>query len=372
MIKVNYEASISNDGNHERLHRLFERARKGEKLNIGFLGGSITMGSVATKPELCYAHRVFDWFVKTFPNSEFNYINAGIGATDSHFGVARCDKDLLAYKPDFVIIEFSVNDDSSDHFKETYEGLVRRVYSSGTSPAVFVVHNVMYDNGYTAEGIHSQIVKHYDLPSCSMKSTIYQEVMAGNVVATDIFPDNLHPNDDGHELVASIITWNLERIASEDFGDLSYQGKTDLPAPLTTNGFENSKRYRNDNSSPIVNEFFVDEAIQDNITDIFKMGWMASTKGASITFNVEGSSIAIIYRKTKELPAPIAKAILDDDEENALILDANFDETWGDKLYVDMLLEHGNDKMHTVKIVLDEVHEEDVLPFYLNGLIVSR
>lgn len=372
MIKVNYEASISNDGNHERLHRLFERAKNGEKLNIGFLGGSITMGSVATKPELCYAHRVFDWFVKTFPNAEFKYINAGIGATDSHFGVARCDKDLLAYKPDFVIIEFSVNDENNDHFKETYEGLVRRVYSSGTSPAVFIVHNVMYDTGYSAQDVHTQIVKHYDLPSCSMKSTIYQEVMDKNVVATDIFPDNLHPNDDGHELVASIITWNLERIASENIGDLSYQPKSVLPTPLTVNGFENSKRFRNDNCSPNLDGFFPDELPQDAITDIFRNGWMASEKGAKITFYVEGASVAAIYRKTKELPAPIAKAIIDEDIDNPIILDANFDETWGDKLYLDMLIDHGNDKMHKIEIILDEVHDNDVLPFYLNGLIVSR
>lgn len=63
---------------------------------------------------------------KTFPQADFTYINAGIGGTTSQFGVARAEADLLSKEPDFVIIEFSVNDDSTEHFMETYEGLVRK------------------------------------------------------------------------------------------------------------------------------------------------------------------------------------------------------------------------------------------------------
>lgn len=61
---------------------------------------------------------------KTFPQAEFHYINAGIGGTTSHFGTARAESDLLSHEPDFVIIEFSVNDDSTEfsvrHMKDWY------------------------------------------------------------------------------------------------------------------------------------------------------------------------------------------------------------------------------------------------------------
>lgn len=43
---------------------------------------------------------------KVFPNTEFDYVNAGIGATDSQFGAARVQEDLLQRLPDLVFVEF--------------------------------------------------------------------------------------------------------------------------------------------------------------------------------------------------------------------------------------------------------------------------
>lgn len=85
-MQIEYERGISNPGNLYRMKKLMARAEAGETLNIGFLGGSITQGCLASAPELCYAYRVFQWWEKTFPQAKFHYINAGIGGTTSHFG----------------------------------------------------------------------------------------------------------------------------------------------------------------------------------------------------------------------------------------------------------------------------------------------
>lgn len=85
-MQIEYERGISNPGNLYRIKKLMARAEAGETLNIGFLGGSITQGCLASAPELCYAYRVFQWWEKTFPQAKFHYINAGIGGTTSHFG----------------------------------------------------------------------------------------------------------------------------------------------------------------------------------------------------------------------------------------------------------------------------------------------
>lgn len=85
-----------------RLKRLMERAEKGETLTIGFLGGSITQGSLAGTHENTYAYRVFTWWKNRFPKAKFRYVNGGIGGTSSYFGVARAHRDLLMYRPDFV------------------------------------------------------------------------------------------------------------------------------------------------------------------------------------------------------------------------------------------------------------------------------
>lgn len=366
-IKVNYEASVANRGNQARLKEVFRRALKGEKLTLGFLGGSITQGSLATRPEFCYAYHVYEWWCRTFPQSEFTYVNAGIGATDSQFGCARADSDLLACGPDFCIIEFSVNDASNEHFLETYEGLVRKVYGSERRPAVLLVHNVCYDNGANAQLMHGRVGRYYDLPSVSMQSCIYPELVSGRLENRSITPDDLHPNDVGHELVASVITRFLEGVLTDRDNE---ESEPEFPEkPLTPNAYESSVRFRNDNSSPECKGFVPDTEPQNGITDIFKKGWTASEKGASITFEVEGSCIGVQYRKTIQLPAPVAELILDGDESRPFRLDANFEETWGDKLVLDTILEHGERKMHRVEIRLTETHEEDKLPFYLVSVL---
>ena len=96
--------------NYSRLKKLLRRAAQGEELTIGFLGGSITQGSLSSTPETCYAYRVYQWFVRTFPQATFHYVNGGIGGTDSFYGVSRAVTDVLMYQPDFVVVDFSVND----------------------------------------------------------------------------------------------------------------------------------------------------------------------------------------------------------------------------------------------------------------------
>lgn len=369
-IKLNYENAIANRGNLARIKNAMKRARNGEALTIGFLGGSITQGSLATEPTLCYAYHVYEWWCRTFPQAKFTYVNAGIGATTSQFGCARAESDLLHYEPDVVIIEFSVNDSSTPHFLETYEGLVRKVYANEKKPAVLLVHNVCYDNGANAQLMHGKVARHYELPSVSMQSCIYPELVAGRIENRDITPDDLHPNDKGHALVASVITYFLDKVVKE-MDEAEAPEMTALPEPITENAYQDSVRYRNMNSTPVLSGFTKDDAKQEVITDIFKNGWTASDKGAKIEFDIEGSCIAVQYRKTISLPAPIARLTIDGDEAHALILDANFDETWGDKLELDTAMEHGTKGRHHVVVEIVEAHEDDKLPFYLVSLIGS-
>lgn len=63
-VAIRWENGIANRGNLARLKQLMHRAKNGEKITLGFLGGSITQGSLATRPEFCYAYRVFEWWKK--------------------------------------------------------------------------------------------------------------------------------------------------------------------------------------------------------------------------------------------------------------------------------------------------------------------
>lgn len=373
---LDYSKGIVNAGNQERIMEVMARAERGEKLCIGFIGGSITQGSLSSTPQSCYAYLVYQWWCAAFPQAEFIYVNAGIGGTTSQFGAARAEDDLLNRKPDFVIVEFSVNDEDDTHFMETYEGLVRRIYGAEQRPAVLLVHNVRYDDGKSAERVHECIARHYDLPAVSMRSTIYGEVAAGRIRKREITPDDLHPNDEGHRLVASVVTYLLEQIREKlkkgNVKIIKKDAGTEMPAPLTDNAYENSVRYRNDNCMPLLHGFDADKCAQNGITDCFKRGWTAAKCGDSITFCVEGSCIAVQYRKSVKQPAPVAEVIVDGDRETALQLDANFDEDWGDKLELATVLEHGEVRTHEVQIRITEAHADDAVPFYLVSVIASQ
>lgn len=365
---VNAKEGWVNRGNLYRLKELMRRAKNGDRITLAFLGGSITQGSVSSQYTNCYAYLVYDWFVRRFPKTAFTYVNAGVGGTTSQFGASRVEEDVLRYQPDFVVIEFSVNDDNTDFFQETYEGLVRKVYGNAYSPAVLLVHNVFYDTGVSAEEKHREIGAHYKLPSVSMKSTIYKEVADGHIPAREITPDDLHPNTEGHALLAEVITDCLERICQQMDEE---EAPAPMPAPLTKNTYEGAVRLQNHNSAPMVEGFTADQTLQRYVNDLFRRGWTASEQGAKICFQVEGTEIAVQYRKSVKQPAPIAVAVVDGDEENAVILDANFDETWGDCLYIETVAHHIGGGPHSVEIRLKETHENDAVPFYLVSVIAS-
>ena len=140
------------------------------------------------------------------------YCNAGIGATTSQFGVARADADLLYTKPDLVFIEFSVNDENTEHFKETYEGLVRHIYTSQSRPAVVLLHNSFFSTGEGSGEIHIAVGKYYDLPCVSIKNNVHGRIAAGELAAETITADDLHPNDAGHIMLADTIRYFLDGV----------------------------------------------------------------------------------------------------------------------------------------------------------------
>lgn len=355
-------------GNLYRMKELMRRAKQGDRITLAFLGGSITQGSVSSRYTNCYAYLVYDWFVRRFPQTAFTYINAGVGGTTSQFGASRVEEDVLRYKPDFVGIEFSVNDDNTDFFQETYEGLVRKVYGNAFEPAVLLIHNMYYDTGVSAEERHREIGSHYHLPSVSMKPSIFTEVTSGAIDRRELTPDGLHPNSEGHALLAEVVTDSLDQIYMQRNEP---EEPFPMPSPLTANAYENAKRLQNDNSAPVCEGFEADHTLKKYVNDMFRGGWTASKEGAKISFEIEGTEIAVQYRKSVAHPAPVAVAVVDGDEEHGITLDANFEETWGDCLYIDTLAHHISPGVHRVEIRLTQAHEEDAAPFYLASIITS-
>lgn len=354
--------------NYSRLKKLLCRAAQGEELTIGFLGGSITQGSLSSSPETCYAYRVYRWFVRTFPQANFHYVNGGIGGTDSFYGVSRAVNDVLMYQPDFVVVDFSVNDTKLAFRQETYEGVVRKLLSWPSHPAVVLLNNIYYDTGLTAEDDHVAVGDHYGVPHVSIRDSIYRELKAGTYARPQLSPDGLHPNDFGHGLVAGEIIKLLENVNAHREEP---EEEAVLPSPLTANAYENAQRLTIREVSPELEGFRADPEEKLGHLDHWKNGWIGQRPGDKITFTVDASCIAVQYRKTIRRPALRAQLVLDSDTAHPVLLDGNFDEDWGDCLYLQPILHHGEQKTHTVEITILPTEDETPTEFYLMALITA-
>ena len=259
--------------------------------------------------------------------------------------------------------------------------MLRRLLAAPSDTAVVVLNNVFNDIGKNDKNYHNRIADHYGIPHVSIKDTVYPDVESGKIVRADITPDNLHPNDKGHRLVADEICKLLDSIKAEmeeeTIAGENIEGKSTkteasvlLPAPLTENAYEHSRLIQIQDNEAILDGFLVDPIEKKGMLDIFKNGWTAAHTNDKISFEIECSCLAVQYRKSVQQPVPKAKAVIDGDEAHAVILDGNFTEDWGDCLYLEPLLHHAEKKVHKIEITVTDA-KDIVRPFYLVALIVS-
>ena len=283
---------------------------------------------------------------------------------------SRVIEDLLTKSPDVIFVEFSVNDDNTEFFQETYEGLIRLIYQSNTKPAIILLHNAFFSDGVSAEEIHSEIGRYYSLPCISLKNSIYENIKNGLYKEKEISSDHLHPNDYGHQLIAETIKRLLDTVYVEC--EAIERASLFPDKPITRNRYENTICYHNHEMEDIILKGFEkDEEKQVHITDVFKRGWFSYHKGDSLEFDICAKTLAIQYRKTMRSPAPIASVIVDGKIEQATILNAQFDETWGDLLCIENIFVNDIQEKHHIKIELSETYEFEEVPFYIVSIIVS-
>ena len=328
---------VINTGDHTKLINAMDKARRGEDICVAFIGGSITEGYSSTSHDKCYAKLIHDWWVENFPNSNVKYINAGIGGTNSDYGASRVENDVLKYDPDVVFVDFTVNDADTEFYFETYEGLLRRILKSSSQPAVALMFFVQYSCGVSAQEWHLKLGQHYGLPCISCVDSIYAKLKDGIIKSEEFTQDLLHPNDYGHKLIAGMVTDFLDTVKEES----ASAADGSLPAPISANAWESAKRLQHADTEAQLKGFEKDTKEAEYPGDHFRGGWTGKKAGDEIVFNLNCSEIAVQLKRTVKRPAPVALAIVDGDEDHAVVLDANFDQDWGDCLSVIQIMRHG-------------------------------
>lgn len=354
-------ATAFKEGDLTRIGAAMRKALAGKKVTIGVIGGSITEGYSASKKEYSYAALLKKWWEETFPQATIEYVNAGVGGTSSYLGVHRAYEDLLSYKPDFVVVEFSVNDGNSFFYKKSYDNLVRRILKNENNPAVVLLFMTMED-GTSAQDIDANIGFLYELPMISYRNAVLDEVSKNNFTWADISPDNIHPSDIGHAMVGELFSVFLTDIYNR-LDTISTEVRPFDKSPVTTEVYLDATILHSKNIKPIKWGSFEEK----KINYIFPNNWSTTSGEESIVFKVEATNIGIMYQKFVNGLGGQYEVYVDG--EYVMTLDADFSGGWGDYAESTEVFTSKERKERTIEIKKKDGSTGDT--FTIVGLLIS-
>lgn len=352
--------AVVNPGNTARLADAMKRAQAGEKITIGTIGGSITQGTAASTTDERYANRALQWWAKTFPKAQLDFVNAGIGATDSYIGVHRVDADLLSKKPDVVIVEFSVNDTDAALNLQTYDSLVRKTLQAENHPAVILLFTTQED-GTSLQDTHMQIGSAYNLPMISYKNAVLPEIEAGKFTWKDISPDNIHPNSVGHGIIGELL-WSYFNSVYAKLDQIDTSDQTFTATPVTKDLYAKGQLLDSKTLTPKTMQGFE----QAEVSNQFPNDW-TTKEGGELTFEVTGSNIGVLYYKTVDGKSGQYCVYVDD--RLIQVLDGDFTGGWGNYAQAQQVYTSDTPSTHTVTI--KQLEGTDLTQFTVLGLLVS-
>lgn len=358
-----YERALLNEGNRSRLAAAMKKAANGEPVTIGVIGGSITQGSLASNQANCYAELFHKYWTEKFPNSEITFVNAGIGGTNSYLGVHRADKQLLSYKPDAVIVEFSVNDTDKVMNKYSYDSLVRKILNNDGDPAVILLFTTQED-GTSLQDVHKEIGLAYDLPMLSYREVVYPEVAAGTLDWKSISPDNIHPNDAGHSLIGQLLSRYLDSVY-DDLDNIDTSSTAFDTASYTYDYYKNATML---GASEVNAEEMSGFEISGNkvYPDLFPDNFVTEGEGY-LKFETECQNLGIFYLKQTDGKGGKYDVLVDGERKS--VLDADFSGGWGNYGETQQILIGKESGKHTVEIKLSEGSDKTALTIF--GIMVS-
>ncbi|MBN2327322.1 MAG: SGNH/GDSL hydrolase family protein [Candidatus Omnitrophica bacterium] len=214
---------------------------------IAYLGGSIT--TMKGWRELTY-----DLFKKRFPETNFEFIDAGIGGTNSTLGAFRFEEDAFKNGPvDLLFLEFAVNDgggDSPDNRRmRAMEGIVRR--ARRLNPKIDVIMQYFIhqgqiqeiNQGKTPAAIldHDKVAKHYNIPIINLSQEMTRRLNAGEFTWDQFSRDSCHPSPFGHEQYLQCIEAFLDAAWKKPIAPDEEMQTYPTPAPLDSMNYENGR-----------------------------------------------------------------------------------------------------------------------------------
>ena len=287
------------------LGNVLAKAAMGETIRVAYFGGGIHHANTG------WRKIVMDWLRQ---RTEVEEIDAGICdcCRGIGFSVYRFGHDVLAHKPDLVLVDFAPtpSEANSDAIQRSAEAIVRQAWRADPTLDLLFLHAFVagYETDY-AEGVHphpvssyEKIAEHYGVPSVAMACRVARLHREGKVLLkgteeeakqakkTLVTTDGRRPTADAHRIYAETIVAALEQAA-----------KAAKAAPHTL-----KPPYRSDNSErarqvPITKAMLSgkwetlppDHELSRRFARHFDAIWLTRTPGAKLTFRFKGTAASL-------------------------------------------------------------------------------
>jgi lysophospholipase L1-like esterase len=143
-------------------------------VTIAFLGDSVTCGcfEIYKTPESefapvydcaeAYPYKLERLIRTVFPSAKLNIVNAGVSGDNAAGGLARLERDVLAFNPDLAVVCFGLNDvnggkTGADAYADTMGKIFGRLAERGI-PRVFLTPNMLNtESPYTADPAYKSL-----------------------------------------------------------------------------------------------------------------------------------------------------------------------------------------------------------------------
>ncbi len=214
---------------------------------VVYLGGSITTMKG-------WRDHTYDMLTKTFPDTKFDFINAGIGGTNSTLGAFRFEDDVFKNGAvDLLFLEFAVNDGGSNNPGNrrirAMEGIIR--HARRLNPRIDIVMQYFVTQDYVKQinqgevpaSIieHEKVAQHYNIPIINLAQEMTRRINQKEFTWDDFSRDSCHPTPFGHQVYAVCIDAFLKNVWAEPISQNASLKNYPLPQPLDKLNYEHGR-----------------------------------------------------------------------------------------------------------------------------------